>query len=70
MLWVEGQISSSFLNVLSLGVDKQRMRYENRPALVSEDIQCDEVHLGVAVLPGLAGAHLHHLKCRMGSIEN
>ena len=39
----------------------QRSLQLPQPGLTREDIECDHVDLGVAVLPGLGGGHLHDL---------
>ena len=39
----------------------QRSLQLPQPGLTREDIECDHVDLGVAVLPSLGGGHLHDL---------
>ena len=41
--------------------EDQRSLQLPQPGLTREDIECDHVDLGVAVLPGLGGGHLHDL---------
>ena len=57
MLWVDGQISSSFFPVKSIAMCTSLIDMK----VTCENIESNQVDFGVAVLSGLGGGHLNNL---------
>ena len=58
MLWVDGQISSSFLPKVT---PCEGVSIPGGFVITSEDVESNQMNFSVAVLPSLGGGHLHDL---------
>ena len=59
MLWVDGQISSSFFPEEKDNVVRQYILPDE--IVTCEDVESNQMNFSMAVLPGLGGGHLHDL---------